>query len=239
MRKITYLMCGLVLLAVTGSALAQEGSGAITLASSRLLGTGEDFEGAWEYVYDLNITNLDYLTEHGLSGFDTAGILNQWEYDPYRSGDPRGTLVQYWSWWPANDYGDELCFGSYSTDDATWTLHGEAWSIDNPWHVPTDYTGGSGILKAPAWYTGLIDADNDSLAYSYRRGTGTNLTGLVMTFRIVHPNAPGTIDWWVSNEDGSDNVFTDFGTVGGPVPEPATMGLLALGGLAILRRRSR
>ena len=220
MRKMmVYSICGLVLLAVTSSALAQAGTGAIALASSRLLGAGEDFEGNWEYVYDVNITGMNYLSEHGLSGFDTAGILNQWEYDPYQYEiEPHGTLVQYWSWWPANDYGDELCFGSYSTDDATWTLHAEAWSIDNPWHVPTDYTGGSGILRAPAWFTGLIDADDDSLAYTARRLTGTALTGMVMTFRIVHPNAPDTVDWWVSNKETSSGevIFTDWGTVVGP-----------------------
>ena len=220
MRKTAYLLCGLVILSVTSSALAQAGTGEITLASSRLLGAGEDFEGNWEYVYDVNITGMNYLSKHGLSGFDTSAILNQWEYDPYQyEVEPHGTLVQYWSWWPANDYGDELCFGSYSTDDATWTLHGEAWSTDNPWHVPTDYTGGSGILKAPAWFTGLIDAGDDSLAYTARRLTGTALTGLVMTFRIVHPNEPGTIDWWVENKETSASdsyIFTDTGTIVGP-----------------------
>ncbi|MCK4602198.1 MAG: hypothetical protein KAU28_07010, partial [Phycisphaerae bacterium] len=196
MRKIVYSICGLVLLAVTSSAVAQPDSGEITLVSSRQLGAGEDFDGNWEYVYDVNIAGMSYLSEHGLSGFDTAGILNQWEYDPYQYDIlPHGTLVQYWTWWPANDYGNELCFGSYSTDHTTWTLHGEAWSIDNPWRAPTDYTGGSGILRAPAWFTGLIDAEDDSLAYTARRLTGTALTGMVMTFRIVHPNEPGTIDW--------------------------------------------
>jgi hypothetical protein len=214
-------LCGLVILALTSGAIAQPNSGTITLAASpRQLGAGEDFPGAWEYVYDVNIADMDYLSEHGLSGFDTSAILNQWEYDPYQYEHlPQGTLVQYWSWWPANDYGDELCFGSYSTDGTTWTLHGEAWATDNPWHAPADYTGGSGILKAPAWFTGLVDEDNDSLAYSYRRGTGTNLTGMVMTFRIVHPNAPGTVDWWVSNKEtsASDSViFTDTGTIEGP-----------------------
>jgi hypothetical protein len=215
-----------VVLLTAGLGLAQAGSGEISLVSSRLLDAGEDFAGNWEYVYDLNITDMDYLNEHGLSGFDTSAILNQWEYDPYQyETSPQGTLVQYWTWWAANDVGTIECFGSYSTDDATWTLHAEPWAMDNPWHVPTDYTGGSGILKAPSWFTGLIDEDNDSLAYTARRLTGTNLTGMVMTFRIVHPNAPGTIDWWVSNKSDSSGtiIYTDYGTVVGPsssTPDP-------------------
>jgi hypothetical protein len=219
MRTIS-IVCVVAMLAAAGTALAQTGSGEITLVSARPLEAGEDFAGNWEYVYDLNITDLDYLSEHGLSGFDTSQILNQWEYDPYQyETAPQGTLVQYWTWWAAHDVGTIECFGSYSTDQLTWTLHNEPWSMDNTWHDPDDYTGGSGILKAPSWFTGLVDEDNDSLAYTARRLTGTNLTGMVMTFRIVHPNAPGTIDWWVSNRGGSASdapTYTDIGTVIGP-----------------------
>jgi hypothetical protein len=215
MMKRTQWWIAAVLLLVTATiAIAQVDVGHIELLTSRLLGPEDDFPGMWEYVYDVYANEASYFATHGLSGFDASQIVNQWEYDPYQyETAPQGTLVQYWSWGAAHATGTDECFGSISNDQINWTLHAEPWSMDNPWHAPTDYVGGLSILKAPMWFTGLVNPDDGmSLEYVARRLTGTPLTGLAQTFRIVHPSPPGTVDWWV----GTTNDGTSTGTVVGP-----------------------
>jgi hypothetical protein len=68
-------------------------------------------------------------------------------------------------------------------------------------------------------------------------------------FGYDNPNPSHNVSWTVTGEDFAGSPVTstvdwafpvgDHGPVHGPVPEPATMGLLALGALALPRRRKR
>ncbi|MHC4563530.1 MAG: PEP-CTERM sorting domain-containing protein, partial [Planctomycetota bacterium] len=70
---------------------------------------------------------------------------------------------------------------------------------------------------------------------------GDNLTG---SMAIVNVGATWDIAQVVTNDVGSIEAFFFLsGVTGGeiiqiPIPEPATMGLLTLGGLALLKRRN-
>ena len=164
-------------------------------------------DGNWEYVYDVYGDATGYLVGCGLSGFDADNIVNQWTYS---YGGVTGTLVQNWGYVAAHGGGGAI--GSYSTDGTTWTLSGDPWTMDNPWHAPSEYVSGASSLPIPGWYyPGVIATDGQSLGYTAKWAAGNAVTGLVKTFRIVHPNAPGAINWWVSSYYGDGN-----GTIEGP-----------------------
>jgi len=85
-----------------------------------------------------------------------------------------------------------------------------------------------------------IDIDPDQTAYG-RYALPKGLFKDVNSLTITMPPPPGTpgqndaANWWLN----SNNLYgiTEFQAFAAPIPEPATMALLALGGAAMLRRR--
>ncbi len=119
-------------------------------------------------------------------------------------------------------------------ENANPAVVNQAWYADNPWHEVAEYTQNESVLASSEIYAGGAGIRFTSIAANMASFYG--VTGLMMTFRVVHPNAPGDISWGTYHNN--DDVVT--GTIIGPgVPEPATMSLLALGGLAVLRRRKK
>jgi hypothetical protein len=143
----------------------------------------------------------------------------------------------------------------------------EAWIVDptyaaaegfaNPFHVPSDYAHHAGSPWHPGYPAGDTafglfagtpqDADGDSLAddlfFDMEWFFGGHIFNgwdgppeLVATFRIVSDLGPyGEMQFQSISSGG----ITVSPIVGPGVPEPATMSLLALGGLAVLRRRRK
>jgi len=173
----------------------------------------------WEYVYDFYGTGGEWLVNMFLEGIDdTSAIVNQY---PFGWGGVSGTMVQKWDYHCANNppSWNYTAYGSYSTDGATWSLHGEAWAIDNPWHAPGEYAGIPGnwcsFEKPQFVYPGQVDARGPGTLQFQARGVGGGaLNGLLLTFRLVHPNAPvaDAISWGVYTYVGQN----DVGTVAGP-----------------------
>ncbi len=116
----------------------------------------------------------------------------------------------------------------------------QAWYTDNPWHTGFEYPHGSSVWDfaragVPTWtrdyigpgLDGIEGTGDDEYGPSYVSSydpegisfenltnvTGGifGLTGLLLTFRIVHPNPPGEITWTTYSAGVS-------GTIVGPMP---------------------
>ena len=199
---------------------------AISVAGGTALGVGPGViqlaqpatqlpSGDWEYIYDV-VGDDTPIVNLSLSDFDAASIVNQWSYS---WGGQSGTLVQHWDYNVGHNppsY-ERDPYGSYSTDTINWTLHGQPWSIDNPWHGPGEYSAVSyfGNYFPKFIYPGKIAGDGQSLTYT-SQNQNQPVTGLQLTFRIVHPNAPTTVDW---------SIFSFYGSWSGTVSGPGEVGV--------------
>ncbi|MHC4986087.1 MAG: PEP-CTERM sorting domain-containing protein [Planctomycetota bacterium] len=210
---------------------------------------GEDFPGRWEYVYDVVAStdaggvNYSWCRYTYLRGFDGTLIANVWD-DAGNLQSPAvgNTLKQNWT---AEAAGIARSFLPYTYPerwpsnwvDGAWelpdtTLPSAAWGMTNSYHPGTDYLRGDSV-----WQVG--ETMNDGLRWENTNGfvSFQGLTGLLQTFRIVHPDGPGQIEWGTFHNYTLGDAMEVVGTTIGPVPEPATLGMLTLGGLALLKRR--
>jgi len=191
-------------------------------------------DGNWEYIYDVYGNGGSWFTGMDMSGFDGTEIINQ--FGPVTYGGHTGTLVQKWdinavyppTW-------NRYVFGSYSDDGATWTLltpgdHVEPagldpseWTLDNTWHLPSEYVGGGGFggIAPGMFYPGVVS--DTGLSFASKVMTGGLLNGLIFTFRIVHPNAPeadAVTFHSYSYNNGGQHVYQDLAGPGtGPDPD--------------------
>ncbi len=217
-RKLIALLVVGLLLAFGSTALGSGPANIVLAEDPTELG-----DGNWEYIYDVygNPSGGTHILNCGLSGFDASQIVNQWTY----SGWGRtGTLVQKWDWrvannapsWERQPYGSYAIWGSLP-----WILHDQPWAIDNPWHDPGEYNAvfpmGYSYPFPSFVFPGEVAADGQSLIF-ISKNQDRGPSGLLLTFRIVHPNPAATINW--SNQ--SRSYESDFGS--GTVPGPATAG---------------
>jgi hypothetical protein len=135
-----------------------------------------------------------------------------------RPGEDRTNVENYFVL-PLNDLYTLVGF-------ATGAEHGQAWTGITIWYTDEDIT-------ADDW-----DEANWKLAYTRNTSLSSSFDMILFTsgpvearyVRVGAPNNPG---------QGSENQLTGFELYAmNPIPEPATMALLALGGLAMLRRRA-
>ena len=211
-------------------------------------------EGNWEYVYDIMMDNESQFDEFQLEGFDTTQIVNQ---HPFSHGSISGILTQKWDGYAASTgikSWDQTAYGSYNSG-GSWTIPGGYTGLGegilNTWHAPGDYQGTSSWAGVDPKFvtpghsvTSSAGVADNALRFVNSVTTGTLYTGLIVTVRIVHPNAPGSIDMRAYSFNGGGTVYTNSvtgpGAGGGSVPEPSTMAMLGmamLGFIAVLRRR--
>ena len=158
--------------------------------------------GMWEYVYDVQGNGGNHLNSVTLHEFDASLIVNQ---------NAGGALQQKWDWVAANNrgpYGGSN--GSISYDGLTWTVADPVYEIDNTWHVPADYWGFQSFYAYPGFYTAGSISET-GVSFQAKMSAGNALDGLILTFRIVHPNAPGNVSWYTHSFSDSGS-----GTIIGP-----------------------
>jgi len=104
---------------------------------------------------------------------------------------------------------------------------GTVW-VTNEWYwIRLVHDMDSGMVYAKAWLSGTEEPDSWGATVQNVSGYA-GLAGIASSNR----NATFNVDYFLVKADGLPAI-----TVGRPIPEPATMSLLALGGLALLRRR--
>jgi len=146
---------------------------------------------------------------------------------------------------------------SSASSDYGWRLdhtYALAEGFANPFHLPNDYAkhssnplhdpnGTDACFATEAGVPGDHDGDTivNDLRFGMHHQFGAHAFGrsigpeLMATYRITSDLGPiGEVGIWYSSSGTCTGVL-----VGPGVPEPATMSLLALGGLVALRRRRR
>ena len=230
MRK-THVVVLAMLLVFAGSQAALA-TGAWHLATTPQLLTAGSANtpaeiGMWEYVYDYIADGDQQLQDIRLIGFDTSLIVNK--RDPEGSGWlGSGPYTQKWEGFSATEggiyskfYGNFTTVGSVSHDLATWTIEDPVNGIINYWHDPMDYTAPAGYFGVPDFRTPGQDYNDpafggDGIHFRAKASSSTAIDGLLLTTRVVHPNAPGTINW---------DVWTYYGNVSGTIVGPGAGGL--------------
>ena len=200
------------------------------------IGPGGDDEGKyanmWEYIYDVQGGSEGWTRFVTLRGFDSTLIAN---LSTNNQGGGDNTLNDVWDgmcawkypYWGWQDPMNQPSYWDWGT--STWTLGGNtAIQHLNYWHIGPDYGDGFNFQR----YGGYLIEDGvqwDRWSVQY------GVTYTIMTIRLIHPMAPGMI----TGETYHNSDYTWVGDIVGPIPEPATMSLLGLGGLAALLRRRR
>ena len=210
--------------------------------------------GKYEYVYDIIMDNESQFDEFQFEGFDMLEIINENEFS---HGSTSGMLTQKWDGYAASTgikSWDQTAYGSYNSG-GSWTIPagytGLGQGILNAWHDPSEYQGTSSWAGVdPKFITpGHIVADfagtpDAALRFVNSVTTSTLYNGLIATVRIVHPNAPGLIDFRAYSFNAPTYSNTLLGPSGpGPAftPEPGAIALLGIGlfGMTVVIRRRR
>ena len=127
---------------------------------------------------------------------------------------PGGPTVLEW----AQPKDVNIAWNSYTySEDYNPNVVNQNWYADNPWHEGTDYTLGESV-----WSSAALGTGGDGISFT---NTNSNLSfyglvGLMQTFRVVHPNAPGEVTWGTYHNDGA----AVTGTILGPGTGSTTPG---------------
>jgi hypothetical protein len=229
-RVAVIVALGLVIGMVSGEAFADPTT--IECIDYGQIGPAGDDEGKYagmyEYIYDVQGGTEGWTRFVTLRGFDESLIQNM-------SMCPQAGEIRLVDVWDGHSVAGYPYWGGWQDknispswwDGSDWVLSGNTDIAHyNYWHDGSDYGDAWNFAR----YGGYLITDGvqwDRYRVNYA------VTYTIMTIRLIHPHAPGTIE----GETYHNSDYAWVGDIVGPVPEPATMGLLSLGGIALLRRR--
>ncbi|MFI4862320.1 MAG: PEP-CTERM sorting domain-containing protein [Phycisphaerales bacterium JB063] len=233
------LLAGLTAFTLVGSA----GANVINPVSVTYTGTGVELAGL-NLDNETNIINGNGLSaalaanESNLASVTHAAVSFSAPGNAWTTTDPNGSTGDYFD--PAGSGGTivfEFDLGATHTVDsmAVWAYHFDVYGGNTISNVTLGFStdGGTSIDSTQTVDVPLSATAPESVIVAL---AATDANYIVMTVNDNHfgtddPNNPGTPIAGGDRVGLAEIVFTDT------VPEPGSLALLALGGLAVLRRR--
>jgi hypothetical protein len=169
-----------------------------------------DEVGCWEYVYDVWGGYDTFLKDVNLY-YDASLQVNLWDYNdqtPWEPGD--SAISQIWGSqsaglgipnngykapdeWPSNWKADPLTFQMH------WEVTDRVWGMENTYHPGSDYHSDYHVWRGLNVFDDYINIHNTNGTLWFG---GWAVEGLSLTYRVVHPYAPGDMLYAIGQAPG-------------------------------------
>lgn len=180
----------------------------------------------------------EILTPVGWGNVTSYSFTNAFNIQPTWNGSaPVGGDNGYTEFLSNWEGGSKVSYIDLGSD---WAL----WRIEQTWTKGMEWRSGTATPYAQLWWDNDIDAINDGVTETTLNfftnntpGTATWLLDVNAMSNPVVPQGQYLLLKQAANVSASGNSVTELAIVGYKVPEPATLSLLGLGAIALIRRK--
>ena len=180
-------------------------------------GNGDEYQDAEVWGTGGSGSSSDYLPKQNWTA-QSGGLGTA--YNAFLNGERWPSLSVPVPLWPggpsvltwAEPKDVDIQWNSYTYDeDHDPLVVSQNWYTDNPWHDGNEYVTGE-ILMSSSNLGHVTEGDGIGFTNTNSNLSFYGTAGLMGTFRVVHPNAPGDIEWHTYHSGGE----TVTGTILGP-----------------------
>ena len=187
-------------------------------------------DGSWSYT----VTGLTSGSRHEFKVTDGTWTNNWPGANSWLFADASGNAtIKFMPNTAGDGWGPDTNRIGVNNDAGTWTAVGDwqGWNNANPATVMT--AQGGGIYKFETVIPSVGSYQYKAVNSGSWDAVGTDSRTIKRRQLVLHHDRrePDRVDMWLNNNNGSIKVDVL------PVPEPATIGMLGLGLLALARRR--